>query len=163
MTSRLVPDRAFPPYAYVPGRHPRPPLTDADWNDDRNPDDTARFAIDLFDHGYYWEAHEQWEFLWRRHGRDSLAGRMAYGLIALAAAGVKARMGSAEGLRRHARRASGIFAAVAQESPVALGLPSAALVAYADGIARDGVCRPAARGAPPEIVLGALPTVAAGA
>ncbi len=160
MKSRLAPERAFPSSAYVPGRHPRPSVTDAGWVGDQNPDSVARFAIDLFDRGYYWEAHEQWEFLWRRHGRDSLAGRMAYGLIALAAAGVKVRMGSAEGLRRHAERASGIFMAVAEESPVVLGLPVAALIAFADGIAREGVCRPAAMGAPPEAVLGALPAAA---
>src|SRR5207244_4035273 len=76
VTERLAPERPFPPYAFVsPHRpHPRtdprghsfgapetpaPPLNPAEWRRSRD----YLHAIDLFNHGYYWEAHEAWEAL----------------------------------------------------------------------------------------------------
>src|SRR5207248_11542283 len=49
------------------------------------------FGIDLFNHGYYWEAHEVWEGLWHACGRAGILGDMLKGLIQLTAAGVKVR------------------------------------------------------------------------
>lgn len=47
------------------------------------------YGVDLFNHGYWWEAHEAWEGLWLAAGRDSLAGQFLQGLIQLAAAQLK--------------------------------------------------------------------------
>src|SRR5690606_13320988 len=72
----------LPPYAYTPGRFPHPvrdpqghsfgrpppsvsPTELADWRTSR----VYRVGVDLFNHGYYWEAHEAWEALWNALGR----------------------------------------------------------------------------------------------
>jgi predicted metal-dependent hydrolase len=62
-------------------------------------------AVDLFNFGYYWEAHEAWEGLWIAAGRTGPVADALKGLIKLAAAGVKAYEGRPAGVRRHARRA----------------------------------------------------------
>ena len=115
---RFLPDEPLPPYSYVPGRfsHPhsdprghshgvtreRPQAVDArDWQ-------TARAylrGVDLFNHGFYWEAHEAWEELWLACGRHGPAATFLKALIKLAAAGVKVREEKSEGVRSHARRA----------------------------------------------------------
>lgn len=66
-------------------------------------------AVDLFNHGYYWEAHETWEQLWIAAGRSGVAADFLKGLIKLAAAGVKVREGNAAGAQRHLTRASQLF------------------------------------------------------
>nr|WP_244447982.1 DUF309 domain-containing protein [Neorhizobium vignae] len=48
---------------------------------------------DLFNHGYYWEAHEAWEGLWQAAKRGSQLRAFLKGLILLSAAGVKIREG----------------------------------------------------------------------
>ena len=70
-------------------------------------------GIDLFNHGFYWEAHESWEAVWHAVGRSGPLANLLKGLIKLAAAAVKAREGNAVGMRRHAARAGELFASVA--------------------------------------------------
>lgn len=122
---RLVPEEAFPPYAFVPRKfahptrdpsghsfgesHPKPdPLDPNRWQSCR----LYFWGIDLFNFGYYWEAHEAWERLWHASGRHGTIAEFLKGLIALAAAGVKAREGNAAGVGQHAGRAGKIFAAI---------------------------------------------------
>ena len=62
------------------------------------------YAADLFNHGFYWEAHEAWESLWHAAGRRGPVATWLKSLIKLAAAGVKAREGNPVGVERHARR-----------------------------------------------------------
>jgi predicted metal-dependent hydrolase len=129
-TPRLLPSAELPRYTYVPGagvphpiRDPKghsygrkypapPPLEPGSWAENRS----YLWAIDLFNFGFYWEAHEEWERLWRSTGADSLAGRFLKGLIKLAAAGVKVRERSVHGVRRHAASAGEVFADVAAET-----------------------------------------------
>lgn len=115
---RLLPDRPFPPYAYQPGRTPHPtrdpdghsygaashtpePPDPEHW---RNCGDYL-YGIDLFNHGYFWEAHEAWEGLWVACGREGPAAIFLQALINLAAAGFKARWGSARGMSANAATA----------------------------------------------------------
>lgn len=127
---RLLPSSEPPRYTYVPGsgsphpiRDPRghshnrkqpPPLAlDAEsWAENRS----YLWAIDLFNLGFYWESHEEWERLLRATGIDSTTGRFLKGLIKLAAAGVKVREHSLHGVRRHAASAGEVFADVAAEA-----------------------------------------------
>lgn len=118
---RLAPGRPFPPYSYVPGMHPHPiremaghsfgievSVSNFDstcWNQC----DEYLFGMDLFNSGYYWEAHESWEAVWIAAGRTGLIADFLKGLIKLAAAGVKAREGNENGVRRHAARAARLF------------------------------------------------------
>ncbi len=116
---RYTPQRPFPRYAYVPSRQPHP-VTDPQGHsfgissepaaplDPSQPHDSEEFlfAIDLFNAGYYWEAHESWERLWLAAGRAGPVAALLKGLIKLAAAGVKAREGNLAGVRRHTIRAA---------------------------------------------------------
>ena len=112
---RYVPHRELPPYSYVPGLHPHPisdPRGHMHGHEESDVDQAGAiaFGFDLFNHGYYWEAHEAWEQAWVSAGRKGELADILKGLIKLAAAGVKAREGKAEGVRRHARRAEELFA-----------------------------------------------------
>jgi hypothetical protein len=69
-------------------------------------------GIDLFNHGYYWEAHEVWEGLWHAAGRRGTVADFLKGLIKLAAAAVKVREGNPSGVARHAHRAAELFTIV---------------------------------------------------
>ena len=68
--------RPLPATAYVPGSSPRadrpaesPPRTAVDVDDLAGHDD-FRFGVDLFNHGFPWEAHEAWEPLWFAASRE---------------------------------------------------------------------------------------------
>jgi len=164
---RLVPDQPFPPYAYRPGHNPHPtrdpdghsygvtPVAfvqpdPADWGACRQ----YLFGIDLFNHGYYWEAHEAWEGLWVACGRQGRSATFFRALINLAAAGFKARMGNARGVRANSGTALALFQSFAKQADHRgtrfMGLELAELIDFAEsishqhpagGTAPDGICR----------------------
>jgi hypothetical protein len=151
---RLVPERPLPPYAHVPGRTPHP-LSDPRGHrygveqERPQPPDPERwqecrpylFGIDLFNHGYYWEAHEEWEGLWHACGRSGRTADFLKGLIKLAAAGVKVREGKPEGVRHHARRAQELFRGTTSDlgtdSARFLGLRLDELIRHAGDVAEQ--------------------------
>ncbi len=152
---RLLPDEPLPPYSYVPGRFPHPesdpaghsfdiprpvpvPLSPLDWHTSRS----YLRGLDLFNAGYYWESHVEFEGLWLACGRSGATADFAKGLIKLAAAGVKQLEGRLDGVRSHAARAADLWRSVSQ-SPEAngeffLGFRLRELVELADLIARAG-------------------------
>ena len=159
--------RTFPPYSYVTGRFPHPtrdpaghsyggapptvePISPADWQRS----DEYLWACELFNHGYYWEAHEAWESLWHAAGRSGPTAELLQGLIKLAAAGVKVREGRAAGVRRHAARAIELFDGVRAQvkSPRYLGLDLAGLIQWATAIQQAPPDRPTGD-APVEMVF----------
>ena len=75
----------------------------------------ARFlrGVELFNAGYYWEAHEVWEELWHVERRVGPTAEVLKALIKLAAAGVKARERREGGVRTHCHRAAVSFALAA--------------------------------------------------
>ena len=122
-------DEPLPPYSYVPGHAPhpisdprghmyghaaatRPPLVLDQWQDS----EAYRYGVDLFNHGFYWEAHEAWESLWHAASRRGVVATWLKALIKLAAAAVKLREGNAAGARRHANRALELFEEVKSQS-----------------------------------------------
>jgi hypothetical protein len=121
----------LPSYAYVPGHGLPHPV-----NDPRGHSPAAAtaplaaadawlHAVDLFNGGFYWEAHEAWEGVWNSLGRTTAEARFVQGLIHLAAAAVKIREGRPAGVGRHARRAEELLAAAGGGIPPAL-LPALA-------------------------------------
>ena len=102
----------LPPYTYVPGYAPHPisdpkgHMQGASLPETWSNRDHLLWGKRLFDHGYYWEAHEAWEHLWIELGRTSMDATLVKGLIKLAASGVKCREGNAAGATRHATRAA---------------------------------------------------------
>lgn len=57
------------------------------------------YGIDLFNHGYWWEAHEALESVWLAAGQETETGQFVQGLIQLAAAQLKRFMGEERGAR----------------------------------------------------------------
>lgn len=121
-SSRYATEIPFPAYAFVPGQQPR-----HEAQSDRAISVGSKvptgltdliaspqylYAVDLFNAGYYWEAHEEWEELWVAVGRTGLVADLLKGLIKLAAAGVKCRQGQVNGVARHARRAAELLRGV---------------------------------------------------
>lgn len=131
------PAHDLPPYAYLPGRDPHPtrhPQGHA--YAAAKPEGDARAALRrglvLFDHGYYWEAHEAWEAPYHEAARDGSARMLFKGLIALAAAGLKVRQGLPDQATRFAGRAARIFTDLAARGgPRYLGLELARLQRFA--------------------------------
>ena len=143
---RLLPEKSFPTYAYLPGKHPHP-VRDPGGHSYRNEpvtvavdaalgSDVFRWGIDLFNHGYYWEAHEAWEPLWHAAKQSTQHRQFFKGLILLAAAGVKIREGKWVAAARHATRAAALFRQVRRVPShlfeAALGMPLAVLAEYAE-------------------------------
>lgn len=114
---RFCPHRDFPSYAYVPGLWPHPirepdghsfrqhvaPLPPSCMSEPKTCESWL-FGFDLFHHGYYWEAHESWEAVWQALGRTTNEAQLVKALIKFAAAGVKAREGNIDGVRKHLQR-----------------------------------------------------------
>jgi len=152
--ARLVPDRPFPPYSFVPGQAPHPtsdpaghsfgtepapaePLTAQGWRANR----TYLYGIDLFDGGYYWESHVEFESLWLGCGRRGVVAAFLKGLIKLAAAGVKHREGRPQGVRSHACRAAELWRQVGGELPTEepfLGFRLRDLIELAEAVCTAG-------------------------
>ncbi|MCM2264102.1 MAG: DUF309 domain-containing protein [Desulfuromonadales bacterium] len=101
--------RPFPPYRYLPFQaggalpHPHPRTdpgghsfnADEDYLPHFTPDDWPDcepylYGIDLFNHGYWWEAHDALEAVWLAAGaRETRCGIFVQGLIQLAVAQLK--------------------------------------------------------------------------
>lgn len=147
----------FPPYAYVPGLRPHPrhlrgdaeeqpedpppaPLDPGAWRDSL----AYLRGIELFEHGYYWEAHEAWEGLWIAAGREGPVAELLQGLILLAAAGVKVRQGRGAGAAKLGARAQRCFERVRQRHGAELaGLVLDELLAFAHHVREEGPHLPA--------------------
>jgi len=154
------PDEPLPPHAYVPGgpwphpvsspsghSHGRPhpkiaPIVGNAWNESP----MFKRGVALFNAGYYWEAHEAWEYLWHAHGRKGVQAEMLKALIKLAAAGVKAREGQVHGVRIHAGRAAAIFRDLrsADRSRI-FGLELDLLAGFAESLAENPEVEPGPR------------------
>jgi hypothetical protein len=126
----LVPGIPLPERAYTPGHGPRPaseeeapfPRVDpARWQECR----PYLRGIDLFNHGFYWEAHECWEAVWNDLGRQGATADFIKALIALAAAAIKVRQGRPRGVRSHGMRAASFLAAWPEDTSCMGLLPSA--------------------------------------
>jgi hypothetical protein len=124
----------LPPYSYVPGHDHPHPITDPNGHSynaehqeatlalSTDPESRRRtlaaflatnapwlYALDLFNAGFYWEAHEAWEHFWNALSRTTPEARCVQGLIHLAAAAVKIREGKPAGVSRHTQRARELF------------------------------------------------------
>jgi hypothetical protein len=116
---RWLPQKSLPPYAYLPGKNPHPVRDPAGHSYHVEPipvsaerslgSDAFLWGLDLFNHGYYWEAHEAWEGLWRVADRDGPLRMLFKGLILLSAAGVKIRERKKAAAARHAMRAAAML------------------------------------------------------
>jgi hypothetical protein len=110
---RHAPDRPFPRYAYLPGRDPHPVrhpdghsygadeergvwLDPERWREN----ELYLWGVDLYNHGYLWEAHEAWETQWHAAKHDLDQADVLQGLIQCAAACLKIPMEQPRGLEK---------------------------------------------------------------
>ncbi|NJC89172.1 MAG: DUF309 domain-containing protein [Desulfuromonas sp.] len=144
--------RPFPPYRYLPFQgsgtlpHPRndPGGHSYDAEEDYLPHFTTDdwpgcepylYGIDLFNHGYWWEAHEALETVWVAAGqRETQCGIFVQGLIQLAAAQLKRVIGSPVGAQS---LTAGACEKLAVVQGVFLGIEVAPLIAEAQRCLRE--------------------------
>jgi len=126
--SRLLPARQLPPYSYVSRKFPHPtrdteghsygmeePNVSLNHEEEWRECEAYLWGIDMFNSGYYWEAHEAWEAVWHATGRRGAVADFCKALIKFAAAGVKAREGRTDGVKQHAQRAKQLLESVATQ------------------------------------------------
>ncbi len=131
---RLKPDWPFPEYIFIPGKNPHPKKTGGHMEGEKDPiaplidishpekNDFLRYALDLLNHGYYWESHVYFEALWNTHGRVGSVADFLKALIKLGAAGVKVSIGQEKLALEHFLRARELFLEVsASEGETFLG------------------------------------------
>ena len=107
MTTQRYTNEPFPPYAFLPGVSPHPrsnpkghaygqpepaaePFPPEEWKDS----EMYLRGIDLYNHGYWWECHEELEALWHAVGHETTQGQFLQGIIQVAAAHLQRFMGS---------------------------------------------------------------------
>ena len=113
-TLRYAPQCAFPPYAFLPGRDPHPNRspeghsysTEAETHppyleaEDWRTNEGFLFGVDLYNHGYLWEAHEAWEGVWIVSKHDDSQRETLQGLIQCSAAALKLRLEEPRGFAK---------------------------------------------------------------
>lgn len=150
---RYAPKHEFPPYAFLPGRDPHPtrnpeghsysegeetppPYFEAkDWR----ANDEYLFGVDLYNHGYLWEAHEAWEGVWIVSKHDDAQRETLQGLIQCSAASLKLRLEEPRGFGKLSNAGLGRLEEVCGEvSMPYMGLDVAAFAqAFRDFAATD--------------------------
>jgi uncharacterized protein len=124
---RLLPEKKFPRYAFVPGFHPHPEKPGGHMEGEKlnisHPLDPQNifaskeflYALDLYNFGYYWESHVYLEALWNCSQRKGPVADFLKGLIKLCAAGVKVKTKEESGVKGHAGRARELFMELGKE------------------------------------------------
>jgi len=113
---------AFPAYRHVPGQNPHPvndprghsyhpPGSSPPQVEYQPPQHWQRsrdylFGCDLYNHGYWWEAHEAWEGLWQLTDKSGVQGHFLQGLIQVSAAHLKLYQGLSRGVVELIRRST---------------------------------------------------------
>ncbi|MCB9851936.1 MAG: DUF309 domain-containing protein [Phycisphaerales bacterium] len=107
---------AFPAYRFIPGKFPHP-VAHPEGHSYRAPGEAEPdvpyfppeqwreseaylFGCDLYNHGYWWEAHEAWEGLWHVVPKPSVQRSFLQGIIQVTAGHMQVHLGKADGVRR---------------------------------------------------------------
>ncbi|MFZ4713166.1 MAG: DUF309 domain-containing protein [Bacteriovoracaceae bacterium] len=118
---RFLPEKDLPSYRFVPGVNPHPKKTGGHMEHEEEPmaekvdllmpqkNESLRYALDLFNHGYFWESHVYFEALWNAHGRIDDVAIFSQAMIKLGAAGVKLAINQDEAATGHLERAQELF------------------------------------------------------
>ena len=106
----------LPRYRFMPGQFPHP-TAHPEGHSYRPPDEPAAeveykspdvwfesvdylYGCDLYNHGYWWEAHEAWEGLWQLTDKNGQQGRFLQGLIQVSACHLQLHRGHFRGVQR---------------------------------------------------------------
>lgn len=101
--------RPLPASRYVPGRGPRP--------EGGAGEDGFRHGVDLFNNGYWWEAHEAWEAVWMVLPPNSAERHGLQAMIQTANCCLKIRMGQGRAVDAVRVDADRLFAAALLHAP----------------------------------------------
>ena len=125
----------FPPYRFVLGETPHPTEDPAGYSYGKAPVQLKDFApadcrtneeylygVDLFNHGYWWEAHEAWEGLWGLVPGGDATSNFLQGLIKLSAAFLKWHMHERKGVQTLFNGAMKLLSQAAAEEPHFMGV-----------------------------------------
>jgi predicted metal-dependent hydrolase len=137
--------RPLPPYRFVPGGRWPHPVKDPNGHTHGVTTSTepvypaARWAeqqgylygIDLFNHAFWWEAHEAWEDLWHRT-TDATQRQYLHGLIQLGTALLKWHLRNARGVSKLLDRSRTRLVPIARNHRSYMGLDVADLLATVD-------------------------------
>ncbi len=128
---RYNPDKDFPPYAFVPGKHPHPEKENGHMFGVEVASEKLQefqdcpaylYAIDLYNFGYYWEAHVWLECLWHLEKRTGDTADFLKALIKISAGKLKIKMNQEEIGQTHIERALGLLTDLSQRHEVIAGL-----------------------------------------
>ena len=88
------------------------------------------YGCDLYNHAYWWEAHEAWEGLWQLTDKTGIQGRFLQGLIQASACHLKRFVRQAKGVERLRHTCLGYLRAVVDKTAGAtfMGLDLVAFV-----------------------------------
>lgn len=102
---RYCSKREFPPYSFIPTHNLNPnriggyregisdPISKPiDSNNYKNHTDYL-FAIDLINHGYYWESHVYFEAIWHAHDRSGNVANYCKAMVKISAGAIKHKQG----------------------------------------------------------------------
>ena len=107
--------------------------------------------MDLYNHGYLWEAHEAWEGLWHLAKHDAPQASFLQGLIQCSAASLKIPMEQPAGLAKLAAIGTARLEEVARAAgPRFMGLD---VPAFVQAFRAFAASRPASADERPRIVL----------
>lgn len=133
---RYHPSWPLPEYAYIPGVNEHPHL-EAPVADES---DLLKYAIDLFNHAYFWESHVYFESIWNARGREDSVSDFCKAMIKLGAAGVKLSREQDENALVHLKRAKEIFLTLKKnEGPIFLKFDLEKIVSEIDSNLRLGL------------------------
>lgn len=126
--------KAFPPYRFVIGENPHPvsdpkghsyghepdpqPLLAAKWMHNQD----YLYAIDLYNYGYWWEAHETLEGLWGQFGKGSPESNLLQGLIKISAGFYKWHLQNRGGIMHHYAGGTALLREAMDHSAVYMGI-----------------------------------------
>lgn len=130
----------FPAYHFTPGINPHPtahreghsfegpdfvhPHVEAIEPGQWQSSEDYLFGCDLYNHAYWWEAHEAWEALWKCFDKDAPQRRFLQGLIQSSACHLKRFVGHGDGVQRLLASSQAYLQSVIDEvdEPIYMGL-----------------------------------------
>lgn len=128
----------LPAVAYLPGAQSRSsvaelvkPLQET-FHPELFANEDTLYGIDLYNGGFYWEAHVYWENVWQNIDRGSDSGWLLLVLIAIASHNLKLRMQNTRSAIKHLRQAGDFLANCRGEHPFANHLKSLIVSAGSD-------------------------------
>ena len=118
---RYSPDREFPPYSFIPTHNLNPnriggyregipdPISKPIDNKNYKNNTDYLFAIDLINHGYYWESHVYFEAIWHAHNRRGNVANYCKAMVKISAGAIKYKQGRINSATRLFNGAVDIF------------------------------------------------------